>query len=99
VLLQGEAEATSVGVVAAELAVFLPQGIDGFGRCGIRRGAAAEAVGGLFVGNGYVQPAPAVGKETGDDDGKVRLICGEDTVVAQRNAARGGESGVDFRRT
>ena len=98
VFLQGEAEAAAVGVVAAELAVFHPQGIDCFRGSGIRRGALAEAVSGLFIRDGYVQPAPAVGKEAGDGGGKVRLVCGEDAVVAQRNAARGGESGVDFRR-
>ena len=96
VFLQGEAEAAAVGVVAAEFAVFLPEGIDRFCRRGVRRGAVAEAVGGLFVGDGNVQPAPAIGKEAGDDGGKVRLVFSEDAVVLQRNAARGGKSGVDF---
>ena len=97
VVLQRGAEATAIGVVAAELAVFHPQGIDGFGGGCIRRGAVAAAPGGLFEGNGDVQPAPAVGKEAGDGGGKFCFITGKDTVVAQVDAARGGESGVDLR--
>ena len=97
VFLQGEAEAAAVGVVAAEFAVFLPQGIDGFGEARVGAGLCAEAVGGFFVGQGDVEAAPAVGKELGNDGGEV-FCFGEDAVVAQVDAVRLREGGVDVRR-
>jgi len=97
VFLQGEAEAATVGVVAAEFAVFLPQGVDGFGEARVGAGLCAEAVGGFFVGQGDVEAAPAVGKELGNDGGEV-FCFGKDAVVLQVDAARLREGGVDVRR-
>ena len=93
---EGVAQAAAVSVVAAEFAVFLPQGVDGFGETRIGAGLCAEAVGGFFVGQGDVEAAPAVGKELGNDGGEV-FCFGEDAVVAQVDAARPREGGVDVR--
>ncbi len=61
---EGVAQAASVGVVAAEFAVFLPQGVDGFSKTRISASLFAEAVGGFFVGQGDVErPRPPSAKK------------------------------------